>query len=324
MNERQTQHKIQLELDRVGLYLFPIRSMFIILQWNKMIRLADTEQNKATNSLDIVAPGVKSSFPWLGYLFKLTYCKHLIVLSVWSIMELTSPKEDSRKKQDGEIMQMRLVRVNKHLPQLQAELHHHQHTPYYSIVPVKRTITFVLENAKSSIQIHHNLQKCSKLTKFSEHCISSWLPEDTLSSESYFRTQWTCQKTAGGRSVENTKNISNKNHTQQLQLEVMCIQAYNTSQKVDPTYYKVTTYTYKMWQELSQHLLWKVCFTECGPETAAQSNESNKARLSLFSQIDDPKGYVQDIKYLRSINLIADKTILTFSGNLYWERKEEE
>jgi hypothetical protein len=60
-----------------------------------------------------------------------------------------------------------------------------------------------------------------------------------------------------------------------------------------------------------------VCFTECGPETAAQSNESNKARLSLFSQIDDPKGYVQDIKYLISINLIADKTILTFSGNLY-------
>jgi hypothetical protein len=67
-----------------------------------------------------------------------------------------------------------------------------------------------------------------------------------------------------------------------------------------------------------------VCFTECGPETAAQSNESNKANLSLFSQIDDPKGYIQDIKYLISINLIADKTILTFSGNLYWERKEEE
>jgi hypothetical protein len=97
----------------------------------------------------------------------------------------------------------------------------------------------------------------------------------------------------------------------------MCIQAYNASQKVDPTHYKVTTYTYKTWQELSQHLLWKVCFTECGPETAAQGNESNKANLSLFSQIDDPRGYIQDIKYLISINLIADKTILTFSGNLY-------
>lgn len=123
---------------------------------------------------------------------------------------LTSPKEDSRKKQDAGIMQMRLVRVNKHLPQLQAELHHHQHTPYYSIVPVERTITFVLKNTKSSIQLDHNLQKSSKLTKFSEHCISSWLPEDTSSSESYFRTKWTCQKTAGGRSVENKKNISNK------------------------------------------------------------------------------------------------------------------
>jgi hypothetical protein len=54
---------------------------------------------------------------------------------------------------------------------------------------VERTITFVLENTKYSIQLHHNLQKSSMLTKFSEHCISSWLPEDTLSSESYFRTQ---------------------------------------------------------------------------------------------------------------------------------------
>jgi hypothetical protein len=38
----------------------------------------------------------------------------------------------------------------RHLPQLQAKLHHLLHTPYYSIIPVERTVILTSDKAMTS------------------------------------------------------------------------------------------------------------------------------------------------------------------------------
>jgi hypothetical protein len=61
-----------------------------------------------------------------------------------------------------------------------------------------------------------------------------------------------------------------KAHKALASIEVMRLQGHKQRKGI---HYNSPTYTDKTWQELSENILWKLCFAKCWPATAAPSNQ---------------------------------------------------
>jgi hypothetical protein len=60
------------------------------------------------------------------------------------------------------------IGMGRHLPQLQAKLHHLLHTPYYSIIPVERTVILTSDKAMTSTYISPDSERSRHLEALHE------------------------------------------------------------------------------------------------------------------------------------------------------------